>query len=433
MAAGPRRVSAARVLLWGREVGAVAWDARRSLAAFEYAPSFLRDGVEVAPLVLPRRAGVVSFPELRRETFLGLPGLLADSIPDRFGNSLIDAWLLRHGRSPGDFTPVERLCYIGARGMGALEFSPALRRAEQRSVPLAVGEMVALAQQVLDERYDLLVNLGDRKSAVETIIRVGTSAGGARAKALVSWNRATNEIRSGQVPPPQGYESWILKFDGVRDRALGSPAGYGRVEYAYHLMAAASGITMTECRLFEENGRAHFMTRRFDRGDAGEKIHMQSLCALAHFDFHAAGAYGYEQAMDAAQRLGLGYPAVEELYRRMVFNIIARNQDDHTKNIAFLLDRGGAWRLAPAFDVIWAYHQSGPWTGSHQMTVNGKRDGFSREDLLAPAKLFGIKHPAALVERVAASVRDWPRFALAAGVAPEFRDRIGATHRLKLG
>lgn len=427
--ASPRKVSAASVFLWGREVGAVAWDARAGLASFEYAPSFLREGYELSPLAMPRRPGIFSFPELRRESFLGLPGLLADSIPDRFGNALIDAWLARHGRSRDDFSPVERLCYIGSRGMGALEFKPALRRPERTSVPLELGAMVELAQHVMDNRLDLIVNLGDRNAAVETILRVGTSAGGARAKALVSWNRQTNEVRSGQVPRPPGFDSWIMKFDGVRDQALESPLGYGRVEYAYHLMAAEAGVAMTECRLFEESGRAHFMTRRFDRGESGEKIHMQSLCALTHADFHAAGASGYEQALETVQGLGLGHPSLEQLYRRMVFNVVARNQDDHTKNIAFLFDRSGAWRLAPAFDVIWACNRS----GTHHMTVNGKRDAFSREDLLAPARLFGLKRASAIVEEVASAVRAWPRFAAAAGVAPETRDRISATHRLTLG
>ncbi len=429
MAKAPRKVRYATVILWGKEVGAVAWDDGRAFASFEYDPSFLRDGVEIAPLVMPRRRGIFSFPELRRETFRGLPGVLADSIPDTFGNVLIDAWLARHGRSIEDFSPVERLCYIGSRGMGALEFKPALRSAERMSVPLEIGAMIELAQYVLDNRTEMIANLQDHARAIETIIRVGTSAGGARAKALVSWNRATNEVRSGQVPPPPGFEPWILKFDGVDDRALGVSQGFGRIELAYHLMALQAGITMTECRLFEETGRAHFMIKRFDRDAKGEKIHLQSLCALAHFDFNSAGAYSYEQALSAAQQLGLGYDALEQMYRRMVFNVVARNQDDHTKNIAFLLDKSGQWSLSPAFDVTWAYNPSGPWTSSHQMTINGKRDGFLKEDLLAPAKLFGIKHASAILTQVSAALSEWPAFAEQSGVPPKIRDQVGASHR----
>jgi len=356
--------------------------------------------------------------------------MLADSIPDKFGNALIDTWLARHGRSKDDFSPVERLCYIASRGMGALEFKPALRPPEKASVPIEIEEMIKLAQYVIDNRTEMLVNLADKARALETIIRIGTSAGGARAKGLIAWNRATNEIRSGQVPPPKGFEPWIMKFDGINDQALGMPQGYGRIEYAYYLMAKAAGIKVSECHLFEENGRAHFMTRRFDREPNGDKIHMLSLCGIAHYDFNMAGAYGYEQAFSVVQKLSLGYDTLEEMYRRMVFNVVARNQDDHTKNVAFLMDKSGIWRLSTAFDVIWAYNSTGPWTNQHQMTINGKRDGFVKADLLEPAKQFGIKNANKIIEEVVESVSKWPRVAGELDIAQTMVKRIAATHRL---
>ena len=417
--------------LWGKKVGAVAWDEERQFASFEYAPSFLQDGFEVSPLTLPRKKGIFSFPELNRITYYGLPGFLADSIPDRFGNALIDTWLARQGRSKDDFSPVERLCYIASRGMGALEFKPSLRHQEIRTVPIELEEILKLAQLVIDNRTEMLVNLEDKDKALETIIRIGTSAGGARAKALIAWNKKTKEIRSGQVPPPAGFEPWILKFDGIDDQALGMPQGYGRIEYAYHKMAKAAGIDMSDCHLFEENGRAHFMTRRFDRELNGEKIHMLSLCAIAHYDFNMAGAYGYEQAFSIIQRLNLGYDTLEKMYRRMVFNVVARNQDDHTKNINFLMDNHGIWKLSPAFDVIWAYNSSGPWTHQHQMTENGKRDGFTKADLIAPAGQFGIKNANRILEEVIDSVHTWPKIAGEVDVPKEMITRIGSTHRLK--
>lgn len=411
-------------------MGAVAWDADRELAAFEYTASFLKDGPEVSPIVLKLRKGIFSFPELSRRTYHGLPGLLADSIPDKFGNALIDAWLARKGWRKEDFSPVDRLCYMGSRGMGALAFKPALRRAEKKAVPVEIGEMIKLAQYVVDNHADMLVNLKDEDHALETIIRIGTSAGGARAKALIAWDRSTNEIRSGQVAPPAGFEPWIMKFDGLSDKALGIPQNYGRVEYVYHLMATDAGIGMSECRLFEEHGRAHFMTRRFDRDRRGQKVHMQSLCALSHYDFNMAGAYGYEQAFSTIQRLNSGYDAMEQMYRRMVFNVVARNQDDHTKNIAFLMDKEGKWSLSPAFDLIWAYNPSGSWTNQHQMSINGKRDGFTKEDLLTPARQFGIKHANRIIDEVAGSASRWPELARENGIPENTITRIARTHRL---
>jgi serine/threonine-protein kinase HipA len=411
----------------------VAWNAERGVGEFEYDPGFVRQGPPIAPLMLPLRAGIFSFPTLKRETFHGLPGLLADALPDRFGNRIIDAWLAQQGRSSADFTPVERLCYMGVRGMGALEFKPAIGLKAANAVPIEVDELTKLVADIVRHRTEWIVNLkGSRAEALNTIIRVGTSAGGNRAKAVIAWNPKTHEVCSGQAATPAGFEPWILKFDGVEDSALGDPKGFGRVEYAYHKMALAAGIAMSPCRLLEENGRAHFMTRRFDRDEQGGKIHMQSLCALAHYDFNAAGEYGYEQALAVIQRLNLGYPALQEMYRRMVFNVLARNQDDHTRNIAFLMDRRGTWRLAPAYDVVWAYNSQGAWTNRHQMTVNGKRDDFDRSDLLTVAGQYGIKGAPVILDQVAQAVADWSRYADECRVDGSLKKKITATHRLTL-
>jgi len=428
-----RKVEVALVRLWEQDVGAVAWNDARGVAEFEYEPSFLRRSLNLAPLTLPLRAGVFSFPALRRETFHGLPGLLADALPDRFGNRIIETWLARQGRTAADFTPVERLCYMGTRGMGALEFRPSIGPRAEKAVPLEVSELTNIVAEILRHRAGWAVNLkGNQAEALNTIIRIGTSAGGNRAKAIIAWNPDTHKVMSGQVFAPPGFESWILKFDGVTDDSLGDPKGFGRVEYAYHKMAVAAGLTMSSCRLLEENGRAHFMTRRFDRDAEGGKIHMQSLCALAHYDFNAAGEYGYEQALSVAQRLNLGYPAMEEIYRRMLFNVLARNQDDHTRNIAFLMDRQGTWTLAPAFDVVWAYNSQGAWTNRHQMSVNGKRDEFKREDLLTVAEQFGIKRAAGVLREVADAVARWSKFASESGVNKALLGKIAKTHRTEL-
>ena len=428
-----RKVRVATVLLWNREVGAVAWDDQRGIARFEYDPAFIALGLNIAPLTMPLRDGVYEFPELSRTSFHGLPGLLADSLPDRFGNRLIDLWLERQGRSTEDFTPVERLCYIGIRGMGALEFKPALGQQAQRAMPIEVAELTQLAAEILRHRSSWAVNLkGEKAAALETIIRVGTSAGGNRAKAIIAWNPKTHEVRTGQVAAPPGFEPWILKFDGVTEASLGDPKGFGRVEYAYSRMALAAGIEMSACHLWEEGARAHFMTRRFDRDAQGGKIHMQSLCALGHYDFNAAGEYGYEQAFSVIQKLNLGYDALQEMWRRMVFNVLARNQDDHTRNIAFLMDGTGQWRLAPAFDVVWAYNPSGRWTNRHQMSLNGKRDDFTRDDLLAVARQFGIKRAANIIAEVGAAIANWNRFAKEAEVDRTLSRTIARSHRLNL-
>ena len=429
----------ADITLWGNPIGSAAWDAGRQLALFEYAPDFLDSGIQLAPLTMPLREQVYSFPELARESFHGLPGMLADCLPDRFGNLLIDEWLVRTGRAPADFTPVERLCYLGRRGMGALEFRPALRDKQSGSVPVNVAELVDLANTALAQKEQLTTRIdptnSDELDAMRDILRVGTSAGGARAKAVIAWNEKNGEVRSGQVKAPPGFGYWLIKFDGVsgnRDKEINDPQGFGKIEYAYHRMALAAGLDMSECRLFEENGRSHFMTRRFDRTADGKKIFMQSLCGIAHMDFNQAGAYGYEQALDVAQRLGLGADALEQLFKRMVFNILARNQDDHTKNIAFLMNRKGEWRLAPAYDVIYSYNPDGAWTQHHQMSVNGKHDHFERSDIEAVAKRFSIlpkQELQTVLEQIADALARWPDFAAEAGVPEQSMREIASHHR----
>jgi serine/threonine-protein kinase HipA len=430
-------VTVARVKLWGRTIGAVSTQAGRAHAAFQYTPEFARSGIEIAPLTMPLAPTVYAFPELPRSSFHGLPGLLADSLPDRFGHALIDAWLATQGRAPETFDAVERLCYIGARGMGALEYEPAIGPRPRTATKIDVDALVRLASDVLTQRTALLGNFATKKRerALTDILRVGTSAGGARAKAVIAWNPATDEVRSGQVAAGEGFDYWLLKFDGVagnKDKELEDPKGYGAIEYAYHLMAKAAGITMTDCRLLEENGRRHFMTRRFDRLAGGEKLHMQSLAALAHFDFNQAGAYAYEQAFLTMRRLELPAAAAEEQFRRLVFNVVARNQDDHVKNIAFLMDKRGAWSLAPAFDVTYSYNPTGTWTATHQMTVNGKRDQFVAADLEACGKAALLKRgrAAAILDEVSAAVRRWPEFAAAAGLPEALSERIRGQHRV---
>ncbi len=429
----------AEVRLWGKTIGAVSLADGETVAEFQYDPAFAASGIEVSPLTMPLATRVYRFPELAPNTFYGLPGMLADSLPDRFGHALVDAWLASQGRTPDSFNAVERLCYTGARGMGALEFRPARGPAARQASRVDIDRLVELASEILTHRNALDVSFAgdEKKAALTEILRVGTSAGGARAKAVIAWNPETNEVRSGQVAAGKGFQYWILKFDGVsgnRDKELEDPQGYGVIEYAYARMAQDAGIEMSECRLFEESGRRHFMSRRFDRTDDGDKLHMQSLCGLAHFDYNLAGAYSYEQALLAMRRLDLPMQGIEEQFRRMVFNVVARNQDDHVKNIAFLMDKSGRWSLSPAFDVTYSYNPAGQWTAAHQMTINGRNDGFTIDDFRACAKAASMKRGRAetIVEEVRHVVSRWKYYADAAGVDPAQGDRIQAALRLGL-
>lgn len=429
-------IDTARVKLWGQTVGAVSWLEDRQLGVFEYAPAFLDQGLDISPLHMGlsaarRSDGKFFFPALNKDTYLGLPGLLADALPDKFGNRIIDAWLARQGRDSASFSPVERLCYTGMRGMGALEFLPPVMKHHDRAVPVEISELVQLAQDVMRQRDSLGVQIStagqDNKHAILDILRVGTSAGGARPKAVIAMNDQ-GKVISGQADAPAGYDYWLLKFDGVTDMELGEPGGYGRIEYAYYLMAKAAGIKMTPCKLLEENGRAHFMTRRFDR-IKGKKQHMQTLCGIAHYDFNAPGAYSYEQAFEVMRKLRLSKAEATQQYRRMVFNIIARNQDDHTKNISFLMGPSGKWALSPAYDVTYSHNPAGKWTNQHQMSLNGKRDDFSRSDLIESGKSISLSRPADIVDEVITTISKWPGFAQDAGLAKEVIREIGLQHR----
>jgi len=428
----------AEVRLWGRTIGAVSLSDNDDVAAFEYDPAFASSGIEISPITMPLSNRVYTFPELSRKTFYGLPGLLADALPDKFGHALINAWLATQGRQPDSFNAVERLCYTGERGMGALEFLPAIGPKTQPASQIQIDKLVKLASQVLTHRNDLQGSFSDasRQQALTDILRVGTSAGGARAKAVIAWNPSTNEVRSGQIPAGEGFQYWLLKFDGVKankDKELDDPQGYGVIEYAYYKMAKDCAIDIRECRLFEKNGRRHFMARRFDRHTGGEKYHMQSLCALAHYDFNVAGAYSYEQALLIIRQLGLPMHAIEQQFRRMAFNIIARNQDDHVKNIAFLMDKSGKWSLSPAFDMTYSFNPAGSWTASHQMTLNGKRDDFTMDDFKACAKLVSMKRgrAEALVNETRETVSRWKEYAEEAGVPVAMSDQIQRALRLK--
>lgn len=420
-------INFADVYIWGEHAGTIAWDENRQAGSFEYAESFRSKGLDLAPLTMPlQNQQVWQFPSLNHDTFLGMPGLLADALPDAFGKALLDRWLASIGRTFAN--PVERLCYQGNRSMGALEFVPAQDNYLEKSTALEVDSLVQVAREVLNTKAELNTSFdNDAKEAIANIIRVGTSAGGQRAKAVIAYNDATKEVRSGQIAAPEGFTHWLLKLDGVTNANLGDPKHFGQIEYVYHLMAREAGIDMMECRLLEENGRAHFMTRRFDRTDHAQKVHMQTLCGIAHFDYKILHAYSYEQAFQVMRRLRLPYQQAEEMYRRMVFNIIARNQDDHTKNISFLMNQKGKWRLSPAYDISWCYNPQGAWTSKHQMSVNGKWDNITEKDMLDVAKNVNIKQPKQIIEQVVYAVSLWPKLAKEYGIPKEIIDQINAT------
>jgi len=421
-------VQVIEVRMWGAKLGAVALDPTLGVYAFAYDPKWKRKGVEAAPLTMPLSdsRSVFVFPALPKGTYLGLPAMLADALPDDFGNALIDAWMATQGVDKKSVTVLDRLAYMGQRGTGALEFKPARGSHKESATPIAMKELVEEARRLVQGTFAVD---HEAKAALANIIKVGTSAGGARAKAVIAWNPKTDEVRSGQFDAAPGFEHWLLKFDGVgRDRELGTGEGYGRIEYAYSQMAKAAGIQMSPCRLLEENGRAHFMTRRFDRHvtPSGEthKHHVQTLCAMNHLDFRQRGTHAYAQLFLTISQLGLGDDAVSEAFRRMAFNVMARNCDDHTKNFSFLLHEGRSWELAPAYDVTHAYNPRGEWTYQHLMSVNGKFQGITRDDLLADADRFSVRKPREILGEVRAAIENWSAFALEAGMEDTLRDRV---------
>lgn len=418
-------VTHVEVYLWGERIGVTALDPTYGFYAFRYTPEFQARGFEPAPIHMPTTVDrTFLFTDLPVATYKRLPAMLADALPDDFGNALIERWMLDRGIRAEDITSLDRLAYMSNRAMGALEFKPARGPGTQRAMAIQLSELVATARKALHGDFD-----GDEhaQAALRNIIEVGTSAGGARAKAVVAWNRKTGEIRSGQLEAPPGFEHWLLKFDGMgKDFELGASQDYGRIEYAYHLMARAAGVHMNECRLLQESGRAHFMTRRFDRDDGNVRHHIQTLCAMAHLDFRKKGTNSYAQLFDTMARLGLPYEQKEEAFRRMVFNVMARNCDDHTKNFAFRLRQGQPWELTPAYDVTFAHNPRGEWTSQHLMSVNGKFKDFTEGDLLTEADRFVIGTAPRVIQQVRQAVMSWRAFASEAGVGTRELERIQA-------
>ncbi|MDE5882358.1 MAG: type II toxin-antitoxin system HipA family toxin [Muribaculaceae bacterium] len=401
-------VDIAKVNLYGQHMGSVRWDSSRNIASFEYADNFIGKGLEPSPILMPVRYGrVYSFGDIGRDTFKGLPGLLADSLPDTYGRALFDRWLTLTGRHSSN--SVETLCFLGKRCMGALEFEPAMDTPYNDDVKIELDSLVEVASEALAEKEDFGTNLSaDKKTAIAEIVRLGTSAGGQRAKAIIAYNKKTGEVRSGQINAPEGFDYFLIKLDGVTaETGFRETQNFGRLEYSFSCLVKECGIEMSECSLIEENGRAHFLTKRFDRVN-GDKVHMQTLCGIAHYDYRMPRSYSYEQAFNIMRALRLPYSQAQEMFRRMVFNVIVRNQDDHTKNISFLMDRGGKWRLSPAYDMGFNYNPKGDWTSKHQMSINGKFDNITRQDLLEFARRNNIKEAPEIIDRIKDSASRWP-------------------------
>lgn len=432
-------VYAAEVYLWGSRIGIVTWNKEREVAEYQYDEKFVFSNIEVSPITMPLSDRVYSFPELEKETFKGLPGFLGDSLPDKFGNKLIDEWLMRQGRTLKDFSPVERLCYIGERGMGALEYKPSKKMDKTESDTLAIEEIVKLATRIISEKKERVVPVKD-ENLLSQILMIGTSAGGARAKCLIAYNEITGEMKSGQVRLEEGFTSWLMKLDGVdgnADKENPDPQGYSKIEYAYYLMAKEVGIEMSLSKLFKEGGRTHFMTKRFDRLPDGSKLHMLSLCAMAHYDFNYAGAYSYEQCMKIISKVVTPEKrnhAREQILLRAIYNVVGRNQDDHTKNISFLMDKKGRWRLSPAYDLIYSYNPKGQWTNRHQMMINGKRENFTKEDFVALGKFAGIRKSKVyqMIDKVIETFQNWKEFAQKAEVEKSHMKAIQKSLKLDL-
>lgn len=429
-------MNVAEVKIWGTLAGAIAWNDETGFASFEYDPKFIQLAWDLAPIKMPlnTRSRIFSFPELRKDrnstydTFKGLPGLLADALPDRYGSQLIEMWLAQQGRPQNSMNPVEMLCFIGTRGMGALEFEPTVLKESKRTFSVEIDSLVDTAQRMLNRRVSFSTNLkNDEERAVLDILKIGTSAGGARPKAVIAWNEKTGEVKSGQTRAPKGFEHWIIKLDGVSDVQLGTSYGYGRVEMAYYNMATACGIEMMPSRLLEENGRAHFMTQRFDREGSETKHHIQTFCALNHFDYNLVNSFSYEQLFQTMRELKLNYQDAEQMFRRMVFNVIAQNCDDHTKNFSFRLKQGGKWELAPAYDVCHAYRPESEWVSQHALSINGKRKDITKADLLAIGKSIRSKKAPEIIDEINDTVNHWKSFANEVEVIPELRDTITKT------
>ena len=425
-------VDVAKVNMFGIPVGTFSWDERYEVVRFEYDRNFIGRGLEPSPLMMPVREGrVYSFANLGRDTFQGMPGMLADSLPDTYGRALFDRWLSLTGRTSGN--PIESLCFLGKRCMGALEFEPAIEISYNPEAKFEIDKLVEVARYALAEKSSFGTNLNDdKKAAIADILRLGTSAGGQRAKAIIAYNKETGEVRSGQVEAPTGFDYYLIKLDGVSAKAgFRETENYGRLEYSFYKLAKACGIEMSECSLVEENGRAHFLTKRFDR-KGGKKVHMQTLCGIAHFDYRLHRAYSYEQAFNVMRALRLSYPEAREMFRRMVFNVVVRNQDDHTKNISFLMEEDGKWRLSPAYDMGYAYNPEGGWTATHQMSINGKFDGITRNDMQTFASSNNIKDATSIIDEVCEAASHWTEISKECGVPSVMRDAIAANMMLNI-
>jgi len=429
-------MNTAFVKIWGQVAGAIAWDETRGLATFEFSPAFIKNGWDIAPIMMPlgAQSAIHVFPALRKkteqesDTFKGLPGLLADALPDRYGSELINLWLAGQGRPLNSMNPVEMLCFMGSRGMGALEFEPAAINENSKDIGLEIESLVEAAGRMLNDKDAFVSNLRTgEKQVLNEILRIGTSAGGARPKAVIAFNEKTGEVRSGQIHVPAGYEHWIIKMDGVSNVQLGETHGYGRVEMAYYLMAKDCEIEIMPSKLLVENGRAHFMTKRFDRAESGIKHHVQTFCALKHFDFNNIVSYSYEEIFQTMRELRLTYPEAEQMFRRMVFNVMARNCDDHTKNFSFRLKKDERWTLAPAYDLCHAYSPNHRWVSHHALSINGKRNEIKREDLLSVAKMTNIKKPTDIIDQIASVISQWHTYADMTEVNPDLKEAIGST------
>jgi serine/threonine-protein kinase HipA len=429
-------VDVAEIKIWGDLVGAVRWDTDRQLGSFQYAKNFLSKEIELSPIKMPINRGdqIYSFPELRKSknepitTFKGLPGLLADALPDRYGNQLINIWLAQNGRPPDSMNPVEQLCFIGSRGMGALEFEPAYLKTGKQTFAIEIKSLVNTAQKMLSDRKDFEVNLHEEElKAIKQILKIGTSAGGARPKAVIAYNKKTGEVRSGQTIAPKGFEHWLIKLDGVSDAQFGSSHGFGKVEYAYYLMAKDCDIQMMDCKLLEENGRAHFMTKRFDREGHYTKHHIQTFCGIQHFDFNNLYGFGYEQLFQTMRTLKMTYPEADQMFRRMVFNVMATNYDDHTKNFSFRLKENGKWELSPSYDVCYSYDPNNVWVSQHTLSINGKHKEINKSDLMTIANANNIKRGEKIIEEIRDTVCNWPEYANKVKVSPELNGYITKT------
>lgn len=382
----------AEVYLWGTRIGIVYQEIGKEYASFEYDAQFLHSGIELSPLMMPLKNIVYEFPGLKGAPFHGLPGLLTDSLPDTFGNKVIEQWLRTKGSSLKEFTAIDRLCYTGKRGMGALEYVPANSLQGDINEDIHVSEMVRFASDVLNNRESVTLNAKEELTYSQ-LVQVGSSAGGARAKALIAWNETTNEVKSGQLNLDEGFEHWLMKFDNVSqngDHGLEDIPEYTLIEYAYYQMATDSGLEMNECRLYKVGNENHFMTKRFDR-ENGQKIHMQSLGAMAHINYNEPCLCSYEMAAEYMRRINISAKDIEQFYRRMVFNCLGVNQDDHVKNVSFLMNRSGEWRLSPAYDITFSYNPKNIWLRAHQMHVNNKNCNIMLKDLLESGERMGIK------------------------------------------